>query len=1511
MKKFLFLIGLISLFLIEVSFADGDKEFQYVKDNLPYLLKSNNAGTLFYMAFHPCWEDPGPNNAIRIYVSSAVRTRVTLEIPGLGIVRSKQTIPNDIIEFILPPVEAQPYSKGSGALPIPPKPEQVWKGRAIILKADDPIIAYGVTRYQYTSDGYLAYPVTSLGKVYQVASYADPTNNTSQFLPSYTSIVGIYDNTRVTFRLGGCESCRVPKESGDTLKSGEVLRRTINNGDVWLIPGIGPFNDLSGSKIQATKPVAVMSGTFCAYIPTHIGYCDFIIEQELPENVWGTKYHVTPIISRKNYSIVKVFAKKPVTQIFFDGAPNATIMSPGGNLGTGFIETRAGINVPNQNPRPVVIHSNPDYPINVVQFNPGQDDDNVPSDPFQLQLTPIQQYQTEIVFNTPGIRGGFGFRTNFINIVYKATPDGGIPDDFMFAEVVDGKFNYIPLNAYSSNPGQRFVFEEPDKDGRTYYSKTIPLPYDGVYRLKANDPFAAYAYGFSDYDSYGFPTSVATADLETPDTLAPTVIFAKGCDGNVAGTVTDEPQIDPENRSNLGLIYMDGSQSFNYVFKVEPFIIGETPSTTWTLRIKDQTVNAKAYLVFQDRAGNRKDTIVEHYAISPVIEEYYADYGTFKQENPPLEKTMKFTLKNEGSRAIEANKYFVYLTLDSKELEDKPSDIRTYQNFDLVGVSGVNMATLQPGQSVQFEVKFTARAEGVFRDSIGIIVIDRSTKDTCVFQYFTLLEAFVGNQYIIADDYDFKQQVVGVRTNPVTLSITNPINETYKATTALKVTGFITRGDEVGDNKIFEVKGLESISESNPLFINPGQSYQFTVSFRPDAVRSYAAEIEFIADAKIPDNVTKLLGSGVQPGLVVNNEDWGERLVDPNSYIKKGGVYPFSPYPSVNKAITIKNDGSSEVTLKEPKIKSSTANADAFVVEVGGNYVSLNNQGTLFNLFNGKKIAPGSELTVPVFFHPKSNGQHELVIEFHSDAPKVETSTLRGIGVFPRSQTQNINYGQVIVGTGKKTQEVTFRNTIWDNDYDLTIEDFRTEVDGVTTFGEFGSNAIFRWDRNNIKDDNGNVVKLPITLKPGQSITISGEYDPKAAGSYTGRLITVSNAEIEAVSEWTGTAIEEGITMTPAQGVTCQKQPITLRPTITNTGSVEFEITEMRITNDNNVTNFSANDFVIQLPVGTKVQPGQTIEIPVLFTPGGIYLPNSVVQLKVKTNGQVKNEAQSNLTVTATFDQFTSKATITLNGANNGKIPPGTADAVRYKVTLNRSKAITTAFNTTFKVAVVYKLDFLGLAFSDIGRKNPKIEVAPALSQLGYTLVNIDRKVNKTTNEETVTMTFQGVSSIMQQSGDIDLVTLTFDVYLPYYKDSDGQVVLKSKTTEISHLIQTQDPCFVVSGDKGTVQLDETCVDNLRPIQISASKYNLGAVNPNPVGSNGADINFSVGGSNIPTEIRLYNSNSELVKVLFTGTLNSGEYSVRLPVENLSSGVYYYEMVAGPFKDTKKLIIEK
>lgn len=1487
-----------------------------LKERLPYLMGSNNAGTLFYLTFHPCWETNSNGNALRIYVSSAVATTVTLEIKGLGIFRQQQTIPNDVIDFMLTPSEGQPYTKTDR---FPPQPEQVYEGYGIKITADDPIIVYGVTRFYATSDGYLALPTSSLGNNYQVASYADPTSNQAQYLPSYTSIIGIYDNTKVTFRMGGCESCFALKEDGEYLKYNQTIRRTLNEGDVWLIPGIGPFNDLSGSTVKANKPVSVISGNFCAYIPSHIGACDFIIEQEMPENLWGKKYHVTPILTRKSYSIIKIFAKKPFTYVQSDGNPQYYIESAGGVRSTGFIETRAGVLGPGETaPKPIEISST--EAINVVQFNPGSQDDNVENDPFQLSLTPTQQYQTEIVFNTPGIRGSYGFKNNFINIVYKATADGGIPDDLMFAEVVDGQFRWIKMSSYSGNPGQRFV--SPEEDGRYYRTKSMKLPYDGVFRIKANDPLAAYAYGSDYYDSYGFPTSVATADLESPDTLAAKVEYAKDCGGDVLGTVTDEPIIDPENRSNLGLVYMMTDDSYNYRFNYEPFIAGIDASTKWTLTVRDASVNAQAHLVFMDRVGNRKDTIIQHYAISPGLTPFYRDYGTFKIETPSLTKTNQFTIKNNGDNAI-TSMYEVYVVLDSKISEEKSGDIRTFQGFEIIGFEGQNLSPMAVGQERKFDIRFTATSEGEFRDSVGILVIDKSTGDTCVHQYFSEIVAFVGTPFIAATDKNFNQSVVNSRTIKQDLTITNPETGEYRATTALKITGVNFTGDETGaagSGAVFEITGLENISEANPLVIEKGKSYTFSATFMPKAVRSYNARIEFIADATLPKNFSILDGSGIQPELSVNGENWEERLVDPNSYIQKGGTYPYTPYPSANGAILLENGGTAPVVLKVPEIVVDN-NGSAFKAMLNGNLVSLTDPGVLTSLFNTKSIAANGTLSVPVFFDPKSSGPHELVIKFNSDALDAPTSTLQGIGVYPRSHTAPIDFGHSIVGTPKKVQTVNFEAVVWDFDYPVTITDFvAAPVKAGTTISEFGGNGIMRWDRNSIKDKDGNIITLPYTIQPGDYLTITGEFEPTAAGDFEATLTTVSDAEFEAVSVWTATAEVEGSSSTPDTKSTCLFSPITLFPKVKNLGTNALDVVKVEIINVNNIPGANMSNFVVQNPqfqLAPAGQEGDEKEIVILFTPSELY-SNATFEVKITTSSVTKPIETTTITVTSTHTIQPTFSQVSKGGTSapgtHVVVDPGDGDAIGYTIFMNTTTAIPLATSQIFEAEIRYNKDFIGVGYAD--RKNHqtmKAQISPDLANLGWSIS--DRRVtgfDTTTNIETLTLTFTGVQPLTGSYGNLPLVTVIFDAFLPWYKDSDGNVKVKLDTANIEHTIINNDACVAYTSEKSSASLNPTCVDALRPIQISATKYRLQPVAPNPVGSNGADVKFSVGGNNIFTEVKIYNSNSELVATVFSGTLNPGEYSARIPVENLSSGMYFIEMVSGPFtSEYEKLIINK
>ena len=864
------------IMFLTINFNIKSEEFNksHKMNKMPKLAASS--GFSYYLTFHPCYMSATDSaNSVSIYVVSYSEGKVTLEIPALKITREQKLIPNNITEFKLTPQEAFAYLRLSTDTV---SYEQVYYGRAIHIKSEVEIFCNGVVKFNGSSEGYNALPEIELGSNYQVATY----NSSTQ--PAYISIIGYYDNTKVDFRLGG--SGYTIKQDGDTLHYGEIIRRTLNEGDVWLIPGIGLQNDLTGSVITSTKPCAVVSGNYSAGVTKKTSTKNYLIEQELPSNLWGTKYFVSPILSRKNFSIIKIFAEKPYTQIYVDDAPMWTITSPSGILNVGYIEARAGTG---STPRPVVIRSDSGFPINVVQFNPSNEDGQTALNiPFKMQLVPFERFTNELFFATPCIIGDTTFSDNYINIVFKGNHEGGISDDMQLGEVDNNQFHWTSLYSYSNTPGTVFNYYTSDEDGRRYFSKTMRLNKNGVYSLKSNDLFTVTMYGVGKNGIYGFPITNKYYNLASQDTLAPYVEFQEcECCGFVTGKVFDEPRTDAENRSNLATVYMHPI-SFNYTLKVEPFTVGVDSSTNWSLIINDKTVNAYAHLVFLDMAGNRKDTIIHFETNLATILESKADFGTYISVNPPKIITNTFTLKNTTGNYIDSNKFSIYIILDSRMNDNKPNDINTYQNFDLIDVEGKNLAPLQNDKEIKFDVKFTGNKFGNFRDSIGVLVISKTTGDTCAVIYFTELTATMGQAYFIADDYTFDNQKVNTRSNTFTLKISNPKTSSYSSDLPISISGFTFDGDlvgHIGSGQIFEVDGLQSLSESKPMILDPGKDHQFKVSFKPDSVRHYESKMSFIVKAvncsdivNLPDIVTILNGTG-EPITSVHEDVIGKDIV--------------------------------------------------------------------------------------------------------------------------------------------------------------------------------------------------------------------------------------------------------------------------------------------------------------------------------------------------------------------------------------------------------------------------------------------------------------------------------------------------------------------------------------------------------------------------------------------------------------------------------------------------------
>lgn len=817
-------------------------EAQYSEErNMKVFLGTSNAGTEFYLTFHPGPEDEIRENQIKIIASSVYYTKVSVHIPAIDYYEEKSTTPFQTVEFTLTPAQATMYSKGNVNSTTPPDTARVWQGRAIIVRSDDPIVCYGVARYGDKSGGFMALPTHVLGQQYQVATFPDPSNNTTQFLPSYTSIVGVHDNTKVTFRLGGNQNTRALTLGNGMMEPGEVARYTLNKGDVWLIATSGTNSDLTGSTVSATKPLAVFSGNFCAGNSEDILNCDYTIEQHTPQNSWGKDYIVTPIADRKNYPIVRIFTSEPDALIRIDGLELARIPNSGGIINKGYLDVRTG---QTQNPAPVRISS--DYPINTIQYNPGKLDDGVESSPFLMQVVPVEQFSDNCIFAAVG-NGEFGFETNYFNLVYLATEDGQIPEDLTFTNHHQGIF-WSSANQHAE-PGSPVYGAE--KDGRQYYSTRISFDKPGLYRMEGKDPFTIYQYGNDSKSSFGTMAVSKIKDLtKIADSVAPLITTEEYFYGSYEAAVVDLAQEGVEP-SRLASVMMIAALSNNFDFYPHYLTPGLSLETSFELRVIDLWKPANAVIATSDRIGNY--SLKEIKFTPKVIMSINADDMDLGMIKSGQYRDFEFMLANDR----EANT----VPIDKLLLQNDDSQFEIIENIPENTVLG-------PMEEHPFIIRFHAHdlysddienLEQVFTNGVDISFNEINAK----LSFKNEIKIEVANPHIFVVDVDFEGVAIGY---PVErhLQIFN------RGKMPLLITKFIFPEDTPFNFDFPEV------SEESPLEILPNDQLLIRGEFFTTEPGFYSAILKVESDGYILRDSAIVTGEAIPLSVDDNNSSYSD-----------------------------------------------------------------------------------------------------------------------------------------------------------------------------------------------------------------------------------------------------------------------------------------------------------------------------------------------------------------------------------------------------------------------------------------------------------------------------------------------------------------------------------------------------------------------------------------------------------------------------------------------------------
>jgi hypothetical protein len=551
------------------------------------------------------------------------------------------------------------------------------------VTADKEVSVYALNQGSTTSDAFLVLPTDALGEDYYVLSYNSDRqgggiipNNSST--PSEFAIVATEDGTDITI-----------KPSVPTARNGSsnIILARLDQGQSLLVQadltaGDGS-GDLTGSRVQANKPIGLFAGQQRARIPIkndQLTSRDHIVEQLPSVDTWGRTAIVVPFprpynATNQSQDIYRVIAGYDSTDIMINGIKTTTLSK--GGIYQSVLTT------------PQVISSNKS--IMVAQYkktsgttNSSNTDYN--GDPMMMLVPPSDQFQDNYRFvsiQAVNYANGFlyeqGYDEQWITIV--------MPNSAVASTRLDGQLiGSIPGFAATVIPGTNFSY--------TWLRVT-----DGVHTVNSNERVGIYVYGYGRANSYGY---VGGMSFRSFDFNPPQITGNQNCNGfigSVYDTVAGDSRIyevykEPNSEKNIKdftYSFTPPQDSVSFIATLQdPYQDGAITvtaidsvkqKTTLPIRIKGFTVSSPYKMQNNDsiQIFNEKTPLGKQYCFFVTLE----NYGSFDQiVKIYLSKgaASQFTLSSPQTITLKPKQQFTYqfcnkaltegVTVDSVFIED-------------------------------------------------------------------------------------------------------------------------------------------------------------------------------------------------------------------------------------------------------------------------------------------------------------------------------------------------------------------------------------------------------------------------------------------------------------------------------------------------------------------------------------------------------------------------------------------------------------------------------------------------------------------------------------------------------------------------------------------------------------------------------------------------------------------------------------------------------------------------
>ncbi len=410
-----------------------------------------------------------------VAVSNSTSNQATVTIDKGGTAVTSATVAANSVQVITLPWTSQMTATattiGSGA------------DAAYRVRTTQPVTVYQFSpleyqlngTFSYTNDASLLIPTNAWRDDYMVAARNSWYWSGGIWYPGFYAVVASEDNTQVTL-LPGPTTGAVAAGAGVAANGTGTI--TLQRGQILQVVGAtGSGNyDLTGTRVQSTKPIQVIGGHKCTFVPANVGYCDHLEESMFGVKTLGMDYLVTsprlPNQASPKASFVRIIATEAGTNLVYDppnGAWPASIANAGGYVEIDLADS-ARITA--------------DKKILVAQYMKGQDAGGGSGDPAMAIAVTSQQFRSSYLFHAPT-----NYESNFVNVV---APHGA-------AVTLDG----AAVTGFTAIGASGFDV------ARVQLGNVN----GGNHQISSSVPVGITVYGYGQYTSYWYPGGLNLGDI--------------------------------------------------------------------------------------------------------------------------------------------------------------------------------------------------------------------------------------------------------------------------------------------------------------------------------------------------------------------------------------------------------------------------------------------------------------------------------------------------------------------------------------------------------------------------------------------------------------------------------------------------------------------------------------------------------------------------------------------------------------------------------------------------------------------------------------------------------------------------------------------------------------------------------------------------------------------------------------------------------------------------------------